>query len=33
VVFGMPAELIRLGGATLTLPARAIPAQLVGWLS
>lgn len=33
VVFGMPAELIRLGGATLTLPARVIPAQLVGWLS
>ncbi|MGU3478940.1 chemotaxis-specific protein-glutamate methyltransferase CheB [Methylobacterium sp. D48H] len=33
VVFGMPAELIRLGGATLTLPARSIPAQLVGWLS
>ncbi|SDN06566.1 two-component system, chemotaxis family, response regulator CheB [Methylobacterium phyllostachyos] len=33
VVFGMPAELIRLGGATLTLPARSIPGQLVGWLS
>ena len=33
VVFGMPAELIRLGGATLTLPARSIPTQLVGWLS
>jgi len=32
VVFGMPAELIRLGGATLTLPARSIPGQLVGWL-
>jgi two-component system, chemotaxis family, protein-glutamate methylesterase/glutaminase len=33
VVFGMPAELIRLGGASLTLPARSIPGQLVGWLS
>jgi two-component system chemotaxis response regulator CheB len=33
VVFGMPAELIRLGGATLTLPARTIPGQLVSWLS
>ncbi|MGV7030686.1 chemotaxis-specific protein-glutamate methyltransferase CheB [Methylobacterium symbioticum] len=33
VVFGMPAELIRRGGATLTLPARSIPAQLVSWLS
>ena len=32
VVFGMPAELIRLDGATLTLPARSIPGQIVGWL-
>ncbi|GJE27665.1 chemotaxis-specific protein-glutamate methyltransferase CheB [Methylobacterium organophilum] len=33
VVFGMPAELIRRGGATLTLPARSIPTQLVSWVS
>ncbi|SFU75412.1 two-component system, chemotaxis family, response regulator CheB [Methylobacterium sp. 174MFSha1.1] len=33
VVFGMPAELIRRGGATLTLAARSIPAQLVRWVS
>ncbi|MET7246767.1 chemotaxis-specific protein-glutamate methyltransferase CheB [Methylobacterium sp. EM32] len=33
VVFGMPAELIRRGGATLTLAARSIPAQLVSWVS
>jgi two-component system, chemotaxis family, protein-glutamate methylesterase/glutaminase len=33
VVFGMPAELIRLGGATVTLPARAVPAQILSWLS
>ncbi|MBD8907069.1 chemotaxis-specific protein-glutamate methyltransferase CheB [Methylorubrum zatmanii] len=33
VVFGMPGELIRRGGATLTLAARSIPTQLVGWVS
>ncbi|MFE1600474.1 chemotaxis-specific protein-glutamate methyltransferase CheB [Methylobacterium sp. ID0610] len=33
VVFGMPAELIRLGGASLTLTARAIPGQIRTWLS
>ena len=33
VVFGMPAELIRRGGATVTLAARSIPGQLVSWLS
>ncbi|WP_407527920.1 chemotaxis-specific protein-glutamate methyltransferase CheB [Methylobacterium oryzisoli] len=33
VVFGMPAELIKQGGATVTLPARSIPNQLISWLS
>lgn len=33
VVFGMPAELIRLGGATRTLRANAIPNQIQTWLS
>lgn len=33
IVFGMPAELIRRGGATLTLPARSIPTQLISWAS
>ena len=31
VVFGMPAELIRLGGADLVLPADAVARQLLGW--
>ena len=31
VVFGMPAELIRRGGATLVLPAEKIAKQLVKW--
>jgi two-component system chemotaxis response regulator CheB len=32
VVFGMPAELIRLGGASVTLPADKIARQLNAWL-
>ncbi|MEB0133716.1 chemotaxis-specific protein-glutamate methyltransferase CheB [Actimicrobium sp. CCC2.4] len=32
VVFGMPAELIRLGGASVTLPAEKIARQLNAWL-
>lgn len=31
VVFGMPAELIRMGGAELTLPANSIARQLIAW--
>lgn len=31
VVFGMPAELIRLGGADLVLPADAVARQLIAW--
>ncbi len=31
VVFGMPAELIRLGGATLVLPAESIATQIMLW--
>jgi two-component system chemotaxis response regulator CheB len=31
VVFGMPAELIRLGGAELVLPCDAVSRQLVAW--
>jgi two-component system chemotaxis response regulator CheB len=33
VVFGMPAELIRQGGADAILPAHRIAGQLVSWLS
>jgi two-component system chemotaxis response regulator CheB len=33
VVFGMPQELIRRGGASVVLPAQRITAQLVAWLS
>ncbi|MDY7574810.1 chemotaxis-specific protein-glutamate methyltransferase CheB [Actimicrobium sp. CCI2.3] len=32
VVFGMPAELIKLGGASITLPADKIARQLNAWL-
>lgn len=32
VVFGMPAELIKRGGATLILPANKIAGQIVQWL-
>jgi two-component system chemotaxis response regulator CheB len=32
VVFGMPAELIELGGASLVLPCTGIAAQLRAWL-
>jgi two-component system chemotaxis response regulator CheB len=32
VVFGMPQELIRCGGASVVLPAQRIAAQLVAWL-
>jgi two-component system chemotaxis response regulator CheB len=32
IVFGMPNELIRRGGADLVLPAGAIAAQLVDWV-
>jgi two-component system chemotaxis response regulator CheB len=31
VVFGMPAELIRRGGADLVLPAEAVARQLISW--
>jgi two-component system chemotaxis response regulator CheB len=31
VIFGMPAELIRLGGAELVLPADAVARQLLVW--
>jgi two-component system chemotaxis response regulator CheB len=31
VVFGMPAELIKLGGADLVLPSDAVSRQLVAW--
>ncbi|MCU0951790.1 MAG: chemotaxis-specific protein-glutamate methyltransferase CheB [Burkholderiaceae bacterium] len=33
VVFGMPAELIALGGASLVLPASRIAQQLRGWIA
>ena len=33
VVFGMPAELIALGGASLVLPANRIAQQLRGWIA
>ncbi|NJL08092.1 MAG: chemotaxis protein CheB, partial [Methylacidiphilales bacterium] len=32
IVFGMPGELVRLGGATTVLPAGRIPAQITAWL-
>jgi two-component system chemotaxis response regulator CheB len=32
VVFGMPGELVRMGGADVVLPARGIPNQLLSWL-
>ena len=32
VVFGMPAELIRRGGASSVLPADRIAGQLIQWL-
>jgi two-component system chemotaxis response regulator CheB len=31
VVFGMPADLIRQGGAEVVLPANAVSQQLVAW--
>ena len=33
VVFGMPAELIKRGGATVVLPAHKIAAKLVSWVN
>lgn len=33
VVWGMPAELVKRGGASLVLPADRIAAQLIAWLS
>jgi two-component system chemotaxis response regulator CheB len=33
VVFGMPQELIRGGGASVVLPPQCIAAQLVAWLA
>ncbi len=33
MVFGMPAELIALGGASLVLPANRIAQQLRGWIA
>lgn len=33
IVFGMPAELIRLGGANVVLPSNAIAREIVAWLS
>ena len=32
VVFGMPAELIKRGGASLTLHAEKISSQLLAWI-
>jgi two-component system chemotaxis response regulator CheB len=32
VVFGMPGELIKLGGADAVLPSHRIAQQLIGWL-
>jgi two-component system chemotaxis response regulator CheB len=32
IVYGMPAELVRLGGAQLVLPAPKIADQLISWL-
>ncbi len=32
VVFGMPQELIKRGGASVVLPSDAIAEQLIGWL-
>jgi len=32
VVFGMPAELIRRGGASIVLPSHQIAAQITQWL-
>ncbi|MFL9829023.1 CheB methylesterase domain-containing protein, partial [Rhodoplanes sp. SY1] len=32
IVFGMPAELIRRGGATTVLPSHRIASQLTSWL-
>jgi two-component system chemotaxis response regulator CheB len=32
IVFGMPGELVRLGGATTVLPAPRIPGQITSWL-
>jgi two-component system chemotaxis response regulator CheB len=33
IVFGMPAELIKLGGANAVLPANRIARQLMTWVS
>jgi len=33
VVFGMPAELIELGGATVVLPCNDVTRQLCGWIA
>jgi two-component system chemotaxis response regulator CheB len=33
IVFGMPAELIRLGGANVVLPSSTIAREIVAWLS
>jgi two-component system chemotaxis response regulator CheB len=32
VVFGMPAELIAMGGATIVLPSNKIADQLIRWV-
>jgi two-component system chemotaxis response regulator CheB len=33
VIFGMPNELIRRGGATVVAPADRVAAQLIAWLA
>jgi two-component system, chemotaxis family, protein-glutamate methylesterase/glutaminase len=33
VVYGMPAELVRKGGASLVLRAEKVAAQLIAWAS
>ena len=33
VVFGMPGELVKLGGADVVLPAKSIARQLISWLT
>jgi two-component system chemotaxis response regulator CheB len=32
IVFGMPRELIELGGASMVLPCDAVARQLCGWI-
>ena len=32
-MFGMPGELVKLGGADFVLPAKSIARQLISWLT